>query len=85
MPEKLFKLDCAYCHGETRLLIEVSPSVRGKKRKAIEITRYCEQCEKPNIIVVPENWDEGNLVLGDNDSFSGYDEDIPHIQGEKPA
>jgi hypothetical protein len=84
MADKLFKLRCTYCSGETKIIIEVPPAMRGKKRKKIQITRYCEHCNKPNLIVVPETWDERNPVLGDDDGFLGYSEGIPILEGEKP-
>ena len=80
MPDKLFKLRCTYCSGETKVHIEV-PTTRGKKGKKIQITRYCEHCSKPNLINVPDTWDESGLVLGDEDDFLGYSEGIPILQG----
>jgi hypothetical protein len=82
MPDKLFKLHCIYCSGETKIIIEV-PTTRGKKRKKIQITRYCEFCNKPNLITVPETWDERSPVLGDG-GFLGYSEGIAILQGEQP-
>ncbi len=81
MSDKLFKLHCTYCSRETKIIIEVPPT-RGKKRKQIQITRYCEHCNKPNLITVPETWDERSPVLGDG--FLGYSEGIPILQGEQP-
>ena len=85
MAEKKLILQCVHCHGETKLIVEVSSargSVRGKPVKKIQIVRYCEHCNRPNILHVPEQWDESPLVLGDGYRVTGYHGDIPVIEGE---
>lgn len=84
MADKPFKLSCTYCSRETKISIDVPLATRGTKRKKTQITRYCEQCNKPNLIVVPETWDERNSVLSRDNVFLGYSEGIPLLQGEKP-
>jgi hypothetical protein len=58
---------------------------KGKQEKKIQLTRYCEHCNRPNIIHVPESWDPApsRLVYGDDKWIVDYHNDIPVIQGEK--
>ncbi len=86
MPERTFMLQCAHCSGETKIIIEVpkkSISMRGKKGKKIQLTRYCEHCNRPNIINVPETWDENPLTFGDDHPIIGSRNGVPVIKGEK--
>ena len=83
MPDNTFMLQCAHCGGETKIIIEVpkkSTSMRGKK---IQLTRYCEHCNRPNIINVPETWNESPLILGDDNPIVGSRNGVPLIKGEK--
>jgi hypothetical protein len=84
MPGQEFILRCAHCRKDTRIVIEApksSASTRGKQVKKIQLVRYCEHCNRPNILNVPETWDDDSLVLGDN--VVGYSSGIPVIEGEK--
>lgn len=43
--------------------------------------RYCEYCNRSNILNVPELWDVNALVLVDE--VIGFSEGVPVIQGQK--
>ena len=84
MPNKTFILRCAHCRKDTRIIIEVpksSASTQGKQVEKIQFVRYCEHCNRPNILNVPETWDDSSLVLGDN--VVCYSSGTPVIEGEK--
>ncbi len=88
MPDKTFLLRCAYtdCGKETKIILEPpSASRRGKREKKIQLTRYCEHCNRPNIINVPDSWDPSpsRPVLGDDKWIVDTHDGIPVIQGEK--
>jgi hypothetical protein len=87
MSDKKCLLYCAYCGKETKITISVSPlsiaSNNGKKKKKIQITRYCDHCMCPNIINVPETWDVSALVLGEDEDVLRYSSGIPVLQGYK--
>jgi hypothetical protein len=85
MRDKTFLLQCAYCQGETKIIIKLpSTSTRGRKKgKKIQIIRNCEQCNRANILTVPETWEERQPVLGGEGSFLGYTNGIPIIRGEQ--
>jgi len=86
MREIQFILQCYSCKGETKCVSKIpSTPARGRKEgKKIQIKRDCERCGKPNLINVPETWDERGPVLGDKDDFLGYSEGIPILQGDQP-
>jgi hypothetical protein len=86
MEEKTFLLRCGYsdCGKETKIILKAARK-KGKQEKKIQLTRYCEHCNRPNIINVPESWDPrpSRLVYGDDKWIVDYNNDIPVIQGEK--
>ncbi len=84
--EKIFLLHCAYsdCGKETRIIIIVPARRSRQKEKKIQLVRYCEHCNRPNIINVPESWDFSSPVLGDDNPVLRWNGGIPVIQGEKP-
>ena len=90
MLEKTFLLRCTYtdCGKETKIILTAPPSSarrRGKQEKKIQLTRYCEHCNRPNIINVPETMDPhpSRLVYGDDKWIVDTRDGIPVIQGEK--
>jgi hypothetical protein len=88
MPDKTFLLRCAYtdCGKETKIILTAPPSSarrRGKQEKKIQLTRYCEHCNHPNLINVPETWDGNPLILGEDNPIIGSRNGMPVIKGEK--
>lgn len=56
MGERTFLLRCGYsdCGKETKIILAAPPSSRRRgKQEKIQLTRYCEHCNRPNIITVP--------------------------------
>lgn len=86
MEEKTFLLRCGYsdCGKETKIILKAARK-KGKHEKMIQLSRYCEHCNRPNIMSVPELWDPrpSRLVYGDDKWIVDYKNDIPVIQGEK--
>jgi hypothetical protein len=89
MGERTFVLCCGYsdCGKETKIILAAAASSRGRgKQEKIQLTRYCEHCNRPNIINVPESWDPNpsRFVYGDDKWVVGSRDGVPVIQGEKP-
>lgn len=78
---------CAYsdCGKATKIILEAART-KGRNEQMIQLTRYCEHCNRPNIISIPESWDPhaSRLVYGDDKWIVDYNNDIPVIQGEQP-
>ncbi len=84
MADKAFKLECAHCGKVTKIFIEVPKKSRSRKKdKKIQIVRFCEHCNKANILNVPETWDKDPLVLDKDNPAIESDNDVPVIKGEK--
>jgi hypothetical protein len=83
--QKTFLLRCAYsdCGKETKIILAIPARRRRKKEQNIQLVRYCEYCQRPNIINVPESWDYSSPILGDDHPVLRWDNGIPVIQGEK--
>ena len=82
MPERQLILRCVYCGFDTMLVVKVSQQA-ATPRKKISVVRYCEHCNRPNRIEVPENVDVHVFILGRDKGFLGKRQDIPILQGEK--
>jgi len=82
MPEQQLMLRCAYCGFDTMLVVKVTQQA-AKPGKKISIVRYCEHCNQPNRLEVPENVDMHAFILGRDKGFLGYRQNIPPLQGEK--
>jgi hypothetical protein len=81
MPEQQLILRCVYCSLDTTLVVKVTQQATSPKK--ISVVRYCEHCNRPNRIEVPENMDVHVFILGQDKGFLGYRQDIPILQGEK--
>ena len=83
--QKTFLLHCDYsdCGKETKIILTVPAPRRGKKEKKIQLVRYCEHCQRPNLINVLESWDFSSPILGDDHPVLRWDDGIPVLQGEK--
>lgn len=86
--DKEFQLRCPYsdCGKVTRIVLTVPGSTtqrRRKQDKKIQVVRYCEHCNRPIIINVPETWDGSDLYLGN--AAIGSHNGITILQGEKPS
>jgi hypothetical protein len=85
--DKEYLLSCPYrsdCGKETRIILTVpaSSTRRGRKQdKKIQLIRYCENCNRPIVINVPETWDGSDLYLGD--AVAGSRNGITILQGER--
>jgi len=88
MGEKTFMLRCGYsgCGKETKIILAAASSRGRGKQEKIQLTRYCEHCNRPNIINVPTSWDPNpsQLVYGEEKWVVGSRDGVPVIQGEKP-
>ena len=82
MAEKELRFICAYCSQETTLIVNM-PRPQATQSKKIPIVRYCEHCNKPNKLLVPDNIDVHTFILGEDEGFLGYRDGIPTLQGEK--
>ena len=82
MADKKLIFRCFNCHQDTTLIVNV-PKPLATQSKKIAVVRYCEHCNRPNKIEVPDNLDVHELVFGRDKGFLGYRDDIPIIQGEK--
>ncbi len=82
MPEQELILRCAYCGFDTRLVVKMAQQAPTPGKK-ISVVRYCEQCNRPNRLEVPENVDMYVFILDRDKDFLGYRQDIPILQGEK--
>jgi hypothetical protein len=83
MADKELSFRCAYCHKLTQVVVEVSTPHNSRQGKKIPIVEYCEHCDEPNSVNVPDNWDLDSPVLGDHGTSPDNNEDTPIIQGEK--
>jgi hypothetical protein len=89
MGERTFLLRCGFsdCGKETKIILAAPPASRRRgKQEMIQLTRYCEHCNRPNIINVPRSWDSNpsRLVYGEDKWIVGSRDDMAIIQGEKP-
>lgn len=83
MNEKEIKFTCAYCGQDTTIIVKVAKPL-ATSSKPVPVPRYCEHCNKPNRVPIPDNIDVHVFILGKDQGFLGYTpEGIPHLQGEK--
>ena len=77
--DKHFILRCAHCGLETKLIISVPEAALARGNKMIQLIRYCEHCNQPNIINIPKSWDISSPTLDNTiDSDSG----LPVLRGK---
>jgi len=82
MTEKDLIFNCFNCRKETAIVVNV-PKHSAARSKTTTIVRYCEHCDTPNKLTLPDNWDVHVFILGRDKEFLGYRDDVPIIQGEK--
>lgn len=83
MLEKECSFRCAYCGATTNIIVKIPDTPAMASAKRAQLLQYCKDCNSPNIINVPGDWDFRPLVLGDEDDFLGYSDGIPILQGHK--
>jgi hypothetical protein len=71
------------CAGEppTEIIVKVPKTAAvgsGEKEKLV----YCEHCNHPNLITLPDTWDAEQLVLGRD--IVAYSHGLPVLQGRRP-
>jgi hypothetical protein len=85
MAEKELRFTCAYtdCGKETMVIVKVAKPLP-MQSKSVTRVYYCEHCDRPNRILVPDNVDVHVFVLGKDKGFLRYtSEGVPLLQGEK--
>lgn len=85
MTEKELRFICVYpdCRKETTVIVEVAKPLASRS-KGIAKVYPCEHCNRDNKILVPDNLDKHEFILGRDRGFLRYtDDDIPLLQGEK--
>jgi hypothetical protein len=81
--EKEIRFICAYCTLETTVSVSISEPLP-THRKSVSILCYCQYCEQPNKLQIPDNLDVQRFILDKERGFQGYTSDgIPLLQGEK--
>lgn len=82
MADRRIKFRCAYtdCGQTTQLVVDIPVGSRPSDKK--EKLVYCEHCNRPNLISVPQTWDRSSPVL--SDGVVGHNDSIPVVQGRKP-
>lgn len=85
MTEQKLIFTCAYpdCGKETTVIVKVSRPL-AMQSKSVPIVCYCEHCNRPNRLPVPDNVNVYPFILGKDKGFLGCTpEGIPRLQGEK--
>ncbi len=83
MAEKELTFTCWNCKQDTTVIVTVTRPL-ATQRKSVPVSHYCEHCNQPNKVPVPDNVDVHVFFLGKDKGFLGYTpEGIPHLQGEK--
>ena len=80
MIEKHCFIRCYNCRRETELTFQMSKAVATATTPTIEKSVNCQYCGRPNIVDIPERWDDSPLVLGDRDVV-GFREGLPIFEG----
>ena len=85
MTEKELRFLCAHvdCGKETTIIVKVARPLPAHSKNVTRVY-YCEHCNRPNKITVPDNVDVHVFILGRDKGFLRYTSDgIPLLQGEK--
>lgn len=85
MAEKELRFICAFtdCGKETTVIVKVAKPFP-TQGKGVTRVYYCEHCDRPNKITVPDNLDVHVFILGRDKGFLRYTGDgVPLLQGEK--
>ena len=83
MAEKELKFTCWNCQKETTVIVTVTTQL-AKQSKPVPVVRYCEHCNRPNKLPVPDNIDVHVFILGRDEGFLRYTpQGTPVLQGEK--
>ena len=80
MLDKQFIFRCYHCGGDTEITISVPAELTTNAGK-IKEEKYCQYCNRLNMIEIPDSWDPNPPVLNDN-VFLGYKNGIPIVQGQ---
>jgi hypothetical protein len=73
---------CYYCSKDTKIVVNV-PRQLAMHTKKVPVVHYCEHCNRPNKLKVPDNIDVHEFILGKDKELLGYQEGIPILQGEQ--
>jgi len=79
---KKFIFRCAYCQQDTSSSMNM-PKPLAAQSKKVTVVRYCEQCNRPNKLELPDNWDVHVFILGKDEGLLGYRDETPILQGKK--
>jgi hypothetical protein len=83
MSKKELTFTCAYCGQENTIIVEIAKTLPTHS-KPVSVPHYCEHCNKPNKVPIPDNLSVHVFILGRDKGFLGYTpKGIPHLQGEK--
>ena len=83
MNEKELTFTCAYCGLDNTIIVKIAKPM-ATQSKPVPVPHYCEHCNKPNKVPIPDNLDVHVFILGKDKGFLGYtSEDVPRLQGEK--
>jgi hypothetical protein len=85
MTEKELRFICAYtdCQKETTVIVKIAKPLP-RESKGVTRVYYCEHCNRPNKITVPDNVGVHVFILGRDKGFLRYMSDgVPLLQGEK--
>ncbi len=83
MTKKELTFTCWNCKQETTIIVPVSKPL-ATQSKPVPVVRYCEHCNRPNKLPLPDNVDVHVFILGRDQGFLGYTpEGTPRVQGEK--
>ena len=84
MPQRKFIFRCAYCHQDTTQIVN-RPKPLATQSKKVTVVHYCQHCNRPNKLELPDNRDVHVFILGRDKGFLDYRDEIPTFQGEKPS
>jgi transcription elongation factor Elf1 len=83
MAEKELRFTCWNCQKENTVIVTVTTQLASQS-KPVPVAHYCESCNRPNKLPVPDNVDVHVFILGRDEGFLRYTpQGIPVLQGEK--
>lgn len=83
MAEKELRFTCWNCKKENTVIVPVTTQL-ARQSKPVAVPHYCEYCDRPNKLPVPDNVDVHVFILGRDEGFLRYTpQGIPVLQGEK--
>ena len=82
MPQRKFIFRCAYCQQDTTQIVN-RPKPLATQSKKVTVVHYCQHCNRPNKLELPDNWDVHVFILGKDEDVLGYRDQTPILQGKK--